>query len=78
MGAVPFQPREAKPGLDDALAELDQINAAIADRRRELTELSAQRSATIRKAMSLGATLKLIGARMGVSTVRVGQMRDGK
>lgn len=74
----PFQPKEAKPGLTEALervAETDHAAKAWEVHRRELIE---ERADAIRQALALGATLASVGELLGVTSVRVAQMRDGR
>jgi DNA-directed RNA polymerase specialized sigma subunit len=74
---VPFQPREQKPGHDEAMERLRAIHAeikALEEHRRELVE---QRKETIRQVLDLGGTLKRIAEALGVTAVRARQMRDG-
>lgn len=75
---VPFRPREPQPGLEgimDRLAAIDAEMKQLEERRRELRD---QRADTIREALEHGATLASLADVLGVSAVRVRQMRDGQ
>lgn len=75
---VPFQPKEPKPGYDEAMERVRAVHGeirALDVRRRELIE---ERTEAIRHALSLGATLAKIGEALGVTAVRARQMRDGQ
>ncbi|HVA74813.1 MAG TPA: hypothetical protein VNF71_09645 [Acidimicrobiales bacterium] len=76
--AMPFQPREPQPGLDEALGRVLEIDADLKAWEAHRRELIEKRAAAIREALRLGATLARIGEMLGVSAVRARQMRDGQ
>jgi hypothetical protein len=75
---VPFQPREPKPGLPEALARVAELDAELRRWEAHRRELIDRRAEAIRRALALGATLAKVGELLGVSGVRARQMRDGQ
>jgi len=74
MAPAPHKPRE--PGLDEALLALDRQHRRVVDALTTARHEAATRARSIRRALDLGATLRMIAERLDVSPETVRKMAE--